>query len=73
MIEIIRQSPTQNGQLKVAIFDFDGTISTLRHVKQVMGPMMIEMIVENTNHGSRPEVWRADQPPDSNDHQMQGW
>lgn len=60
MIEIIRQSPTQNGQLKVAIFDFDGTISTLRHGwEQVMGPMMIEMICgeHEPTHQIVSEVW----------------
>lgn len=45
MIEIIRQRPALHGKPKVAILDFDGTISTLRRGwENVMEPMMIEMI-----------------------------
>jgi phosphoglycolate phosphatase-like HAD superfamily hydrolase len=45
MLEIIRQRPESFGRLRVAIFDFDGTISTLRHGwEQMMEPLMVEMI-----------------------------
>lgn len=45
MIEVIRQLPETRRQLRVAIFDFDGTISTLRNGwEQVMEPLMVEMI-----------------------------
>lgn len=44
-IEVIGSTPLQKGQIKAAIFDFDGTISTLRHNWEgVMRPMMLEMI-----------------------------
>lgn len=45
MIEVLRELSKTRRQLKVAIFDFDGTISTLRNGwEQVMAPLMIEMI-----------------------------
>ena len=45
MIEVIRQLPETRRRLRVAILDFDGTISTLRHGwEQVMEPLMVEMI-----------------------------
>lgn len=45
MIEVFRELPQTQRRLKVAIFDFDGTISTLRHGwEQVMAPLMVEMI-----------------------------
>ncbi len=44
-IEIIKSRKPSRGMLRAAIFDFDGTISTLRcGWEQVMRPLMIEMI-----------------------------
>lgn len=43
--EIIKPLPTEKRIIKVALFDFDGTISTLRQGwEKVMEPLMIEMI-----------------------------
>lgn len=40
-----RLEPYEKADIKVAVFDFDGTISTLRHGwEQVMEPLMIECI-----------------------------
>lgn len=44
-IEVLNTKKLHPGQIKAAVFDFDGTISTLRHGwEQVMRPMMLEMI-----------------------------
>lgn len=44
-IEIIKQGRPKKGQIKAAIFDFDGTVSTLRQGwEKVMLPMMMELI-----------------------------
>lgn len=45
--EIINQSHRPAGRIRAAVFDFDGTISTLRcGWEQVMGPMMLEFLSE---------------------------
>lgn len=44
-IEIITSTRPNPGQIKAAILDFDGTLSTLRHGwEDVMEPLMVEMI-----------------------------
>ena len=44
-IEIITSTRPTPGQIKAAILDFDGTLSTLRHGwEDVMEPLMVEMI-----------------------------
>jgi len=44
-IEILREYRRTNGPIQAAIFDFDGTISTLRcGWEEVMLPLMVEMI-----------------------------
>lgn len=44
-IELIKQTKPAKGQIKAAIFDFDGTVSTLRcGWESVMQPLMVEMI-----------------------------
>ncbi len=44
-MEIIIDLPERRRSLKAVLFDFDGTISTLRQGwEQIMGPFMIEMI-----------------------------
>jgi len=49
-MEIILELPKQRPKLRAAIFDFDGTISTLRHGwEEVMEPFMIEMITGALN------------------------
>lgn len=46
-IEILREPP--RGAFRHALFDFDGTISLLRHGWQgIMGPVMVEMICGET-------------------------
>jgi phosphoglycolate phosphatase-like HAD superfamily hydrolase len=48
-MEIIEALPGNRPKLKAVLFDFDGTISTLRHGwESVMGPLMVEMIVGST-------------------------
>ena len=48
-MEIIVNLPKKRSRLKVALFDFDGTISTLRHGWEgIMEPLMLEMIVGKT-------------------------
>ncbi|MCK5128930.1 MAG: HAD family hydrolase [Clostridiales bacterium] len=44
-MEILRQLPEDRPKLKVALLDFDGTISTLRYGwESIMEPLMLEMI-----------------------------
>jgi phosphoglycolate phosphatase-like HAD superfamily hydrolase len=44
-LEIVKQINREQHRIKVALFDFDGTISTLRHGwESIMEPLMIEMI-----------------------------
>lgn len=44
-IEIIEALPEKQSKIKVAVFDFDGTISTLRYGwEEIMEPMMLELI-----------------------------
>ena len=44
-MEIIKRLPKKRKQIKAALFDFDGTISTLRYGwESVMEPLMLEMI-----------------------------
>lgn len=46
---IIVNLPNKRPRLKVALFDFDGTISTLRHGwEEIMEPLMLEIITGNT-------------------------
>ena len=48
-MEIIVNLPQKRHKLKVALFDFDGTISALRHGwEEIMEPLMLEMIAGNT-------------------------
>ncbi|NSW90752.1 MAG: HAD family hydrolase [Firmicutes bacterium] len=48
-MEILETLPENRPKLKAVLFDFDGTISTLRHGwENVMGPLMIEMITGDT-------------------------
>jgi phosphoglycolate phosphatase-like HAD superfamily hydrolase len=48
-MEIIEVLPGNRPKLKAVLFDFDGTISTLRRGwESVMGPLMVEMIVGST-------------------------
>jgi phosphoglycolate phosphatase-like HAD superfamily hydrolase len=48
-IEIIEALSTDRPQIKAALFDFDGTISTLRHGWEgIMEPLMLEMIAGDT-------------------------
>lgn len=48
-MEILFETPEQKPRLKVALFDFDGTISTLRHGwESIMEPLMLEMIAGPT-------------------------
>jgi phosphoglycolate phosphatase len=47
----------QRGNIKFAIFDFDGTISLIREGWQgIMIPMMVEILMETPGHESLPEV-----------------
>jgi len=48
-IEIFLKLPEKKIKLKAVIFDFDGTLSTLRHGwEKIMEPLMIEMISGNS-------------------------
>jgi phosphoglycolate phosphatase-like HAD superfamily hydrolase len=48
-MEILIQAPTDKPRLRAALFDFDGTISTLRQGwEAVMEPLMLEMIAGAT-------------------------
>lgn len=52
-IEIIKSTRPEKGRIKAAVFDFDGTISTLRcGWETVMRPLMIEMISGDRGDGS---------------------
>ena len=45
MMENLHPEKRPGGKIRAAIFDFDGTFSTLRHGwERVMGPLMLEMI-----------------------------
>jgi len=49
-LEILKPLPVVKNNIKVALFDFDGTISTLRQGwEQIMEPLMIEMISGNSS------------------------
>jgi phosphoglycolate phosphatase-like HAD superfamily hydrolase len=49
-MEILIHLPEERPRLKVALFDFDGTISTLRHGWEgIMEPLMLEMIAGRTH------------------------
>ncbi len=55
-IEIINAS-VEYGEIKHAIFDFDGTISLIREGWQsVMIPMMVEILTGTHNHESDEEI-----------------
>lgn len=48
-MEMLNELPKARPQLKVALFDFDGTISTLRQGWEgIMEPLMVEMIAGDT-------------------------
>ncbi len=48
-MEILIESPKKRSRIKIALFDFDGTISTLRHGWEgIMEPLMLEMITGGT-------------------------
>jgi len=58
-IEIIR-SDIQGGDIRHALFDFDGTISLIREGWQgIMIPMMVEILLDTPNHEAPAEVERA--------------
>ncbi len=49
-LEIIKPLPAVKNNIKVVLFDFDGTISTLRQGwEKIMEPLMIEMITGNSS------------------------
>ena len=49
-IELLQTHTPESGRIKAIIFDFDGTISTLRHGwEQIMRPLMIEAISGGTD------------------------
>lgn len=51
-LEYIHPERKPNGKIRVAVFDFDGTFSTLRcGWEQVMGPMMLEYISGGQEYG----------------------
>lgn len=51
-MEILSHLPVDRPGLKAALFDFDGTLSTLRHGwEKIMGPMMLEMIAGTSAAG----------------------
>lgn len=55
-IEIVNQNITR-GQIKFAIFDFDGTISLIREGWQgIMIPMMVDILFSTPEHESRYEL-----------------
>jgi phosphoglycolate phosphatase-like HAD superfamily hydrolase len=48
-MEVLIDTENNRQRLKVALFDFDGTISTLRHGwEEIMEPLMLEMIAGKT-------------------------
>src|SRR3954453_21803220 len=58
MIEIVSRGRSTNGT-RVALFDFDGTLSTIRSGwMDVMVPMMVELLV-GTKSGESEEELRA--------------
>jgi phosphoglycolate phosphatase-like HAD superfamily hydrolase len=57
-IEIIRPD-FPRGNLRYALFDFDGTISLIREGwQEIMIPMMVEILMQTPNHEARPEIER---------------
>jgi len=55
-IESINPDITR-GNIKFAIFDFDGTISLIREGwQQIMIPMMVDILMQTPTHESRPEI-----------------
>jgi len=51
-IEILKDLPSNRLPIKAVLFDFDGTISTLRQGwEDIMGPFMVEMIAGSTQPG----------------------
>src|SRR5512132_2788273 len=56
MIEILRQG-VSGDRARVALFDFDGTVSTIRSGwMDVMVPMMVEILAELKTGESEPEL-----------------
>jgi phosphoglycolate phosphatase len=57
-IEIINPLPVR-GEIKHALFDFDGTLSLIREGwQQVMVPMMVDALMDTPHHESREELER---------------
>lgn len=55
-IEVINAG-IPRGQIRYALFDFDGTISLIREGWQaIMIPMMVEILMETPNHETRAEI-----------------
>jgi phosphoglycolate phosphatase len=58
-IEIIRPDFAR-GNLRYALFDFDGTISLIREGwQEIMIPMMVEILIQTPHHEGRPEIERV--------------
>src|SRR4030067_383087 len=55
-IEIIRPD-IRRGEIRHALFDFDGTVSLIREGWQgIMIPMMVEILMETPNHEDPSEI-----------------
>ena len=55
-IEVVRET-TRRGQIRSALFDFDGTISLIREGwQQVMVPMMVELLLQAPKHEGEEET-----------------
>lgn len=55
-IEIVR-SDIRRGEIRHALFDFDGTLSLIREGwQEVMVPMMVDVLMETPQHESREEL-----------------
>jgi phosphoglycolate phosphatase len=58
-IEVVRNDAPR-GEIRHALFDFDGTLSLIREGwQQVMVPMMVEVLLETPRHESREELERV--------------
>lgn len=56
-MEELHPEKRPDGKIRAAIFDFDGTFSTLRHGwENVMGPLMLEMISGGRAEDASPEL-----------------
>ncbi len=55
-IEVMRE-PVGRGEYQYALFDFDGTLSLIREGwPKVMGPMMVEILMDTPDHESEAEI-----------------